>query len=137
MKLKKLKLLTTLLLLLPLCVVLLSACNEVQYIDSETKIVGRYTDTTLNDSSLIYGIVIMNGTINMPYSNAEIWIEETDDNTASDIQGKFSLRVLPGTYTVKCLAPYNEDRFLMTLKDISLLPNEKIEIHFFHGSKSE
>lgn len=133
----KSRFLTLLLFLLSFCAFLFAACNEVHYIDSEAKIIGRYTDAALNDSSLIYGIVIMKGTINMPYSNAEIWIEETDDNTASDIQGKFSLRVLPGTYTVKCLAPYNEDRFLMTLKDISLSPNEKIEIHFFHGSKSE
>lgn len=129
--------LTILLFVLSFCAFLLSACNEVHYIDSEAKIIGRYTDTALNDSSLIYGTVFDGSGTSLPFPDVDIWIEGTDIKTTSDIQGKFSLRVLAGTYTVKCLAPYNEDRFLMTLKDISLSPNEKIEIHFFHGSKSE
>lgn len=114
-----------------------TSCLDVYYIDSEAKIVGRYTDTALNDSALIYGTVVLNETDNMPYPNTDIWIDETGIKTTSDVFGKFNLKVLPGTYTVKCLAPYSEERFMMTLNDISLLPNEKIEIQFFHGSKSE
>ena len=117
--------------------VLATSCLSINYIDSDAKVVGRSMDTALNDSALIYGTVIVNTTNNMPHPHADIWIDGTDIKTTSDVYGEFNFKILPGTYTVKCLDPSSEERFLMTLKDISLSPNEKIELQFFHGSKSE
>ena len=73
----------------------------------------------------------------MPHPHASIWIDGTNIKTTSDVYGKFNIKILPGTYTVKCLDPSSEERFLMTLKDISLSPNEKIELLFSHGLKEE
>jgi hypothetical protein len=116
--------------------ILVTSCLSIHYIDSETKIVGRSTDTALNDSALIYGTVVVINS-DMPYPNADVWIEGTEIKTTSDIYGKFNLKVLSGTYTVKSLDNNSEERFMMTLKDISLSPNEKIEILFSHGVKVE
>ena len=91
----------------------------------------------LNDSSMIYGTVFDGpDTTSSPFPDANIWIEGSDVKTTSNIQGSFNLKVLPDTYSVKCLHPHSEERFTMTL-DISLSPNEKVEIQFFHGSVSE
>lgn len=117
--------------------VLVTSCLSINYIDSATQVVGRSMDTSLNDSSLIYGTVIVNTTNNMPHPHASIWIDGTNIKTTSDVYGKFNIKILPGTYTVKCLDPSSEERFLMTLKDISLSPNEKIELLFSHGLKEE
>lgn len=114
-----------------------TSCLSIHYIESEAKIVGRSIDTALNDSALIYGTVFDGREISFPFPDANIWIEGTGIETTSDIQGKFSLRVLPGTYTIKCLHPYSDVRFTMVLENISLISNEKIELQFFHGSKSE
>lgn len=117
--------------------VLLSSCLNPYYIDSKSNIVKRSTDTALNDSALIYGTVFGGpDTTSFPFPGANIWIEETDIKTTSNIQGSFNLKVLPDTYSVKCIHPNSEERFTMTL-DISLSPNEKVEIQFFHGSVSE
>ncbi len=112
------------------------SCREVRIIDSSAEILSR-TDTALNDSALIYGVVYLAKTTNMPVSDANIWIEETDTNTISNIQGRFSLKVLPGTYTINCLRDSDEERFTATLRNISLLSNEKVEVQFFHGYIAE
>jgi len=117
--------------------VLLSSCLNPHYIDSESNIVKRSTDTALNDSALIYGTVFDGpDTTSSPFSGADIWIEGSDIKTTSSIQGNFNLRLSPGTYSVKCLHPRRDERFTMTI-DISLSPNEKVGIQFFHGNVSE
>ena len=119
-----------------LILVLLSSCLDPYYLDSKSNIVKRSTDTALNDSALIYGTVVVINS-DMPYPNADVWIEGTEIKTTSDIYGKFSLKILPGTYSIKCLHPLKEERFMMTLKDISVSPNEKVEILFSHGIQVE
>ena len=114
-----------------------NSCREVRIINSSAEIINREIDIALNDSALIYGAVYDAGTVNNPYSGANIWIEETGNSTNSDTMGNFRLRVLPGIYTIKCLGPYSDSMFTADLDNISLVANEKIEVQFFHGSMSE
>lgn len=109
------------------------SCLDVKIIDSSAEIISRGTDTALNDSALIYGAVYFAETTNMPFPDADVWIEESDLKTSSDSLGNYSLKVLPGIYTIKCLDPLSDVRFTSVLDNISLLPNEKIEVRFFHG----
>ena len=110
------------------------SCRRVVIIDSSAEIISRSIDETLNDSALIYGFVYSAGSINSPYPNTNIWIDGSDLKTISDIYGNFSLKVLPGTYTIKCLRDQYEERFTAEVKNITLSPNEKIEIRFYHGT---
>ena len=127
----------TAILISSILLILVWSCRRVVIVDSSAEIISRSIDETLNDSALIYGFVYDAGTIKSPYPNANIWIEGSDLKTTSDISGNFSLAVLPGTYTIKCLGDQQEERFTAVVKDITLLPNEKIEIRFYHGNMSE
>lgn len=123
-----------------ICIILIIlawSCRREIIVDSSSVIISRNIDETLNDSSLIYGFVYGAETLNSPFPNANIWIEGSDLKTTSDIYGNFSLPVLPGTYTIKCLGNQEEERFTAIVNNITLLPNEKIEIRFYHGSRSE
>lgn len=124
-------------LVLALLLIFASSCRQIAIIESSTEIVSRGNDIALNDSALIYGSVIFAGTENMPEPGASIWIEGTDIKTTSDVWGYYSLQILPGTYKIKCLGLSNDERFIAILDNISLLPNEKIEIRFYLGSISE
>ena len=120
-----------------LLLIVVNSCRQIAIIESSTEIVSRDTDIALNDSALIYGSVIFAGTENMPESGASIWIEGTDIKTTSDVWGPYSLQTLPGTYKIKCLGLASDERVTAILDNISLLPNEKIEIRFYLGSISE
>ncbi|MBN2236541.1 MAG: hypothetical protein JW729_03220 [Bacteroidales bacterium] len=124
-------------LVLALLLIFASSCRQIAIIESSTEIVSRGTNIALNDSALIYGSVIFAGTENMPEPGASIWIEGTDIKTTSDVWGHYSLQILPGTYKIKCLGLSSDERFIATLDNISLLPNEEIEIRFYLGSISE
>lgn len=109
------------------------SCKNPIIIDSSAEIISRSIDETLNDSALIYGFIYGAETVASPVPNAKIWIEESNFETTSDIYGNFSLSVLPGTYTIKCLGNQAEERFTAVVKNLELTPNEKIEIRFNHG----
>ena len=117
--------------------ILALSCRRITIIDSSAEIISRSIDETLNDSALIYGTVFFGKDDEVPMSNANVWIEVSNLKTTSDIYGSFSLPVLPGTYTIKCLGNQYEERFTAVVKNITLSPNEKIEIRFYHGSMSE
>lgn len=114
-------------------IILAWSCNDPIIVDSSAEIISRSFDETLNDSALIYGFVYGAETVASPVPNAKIWIIESNFETTSDIYGNFSLSVLPGTHTIKCLHNQYEERFTAIVKNITLLPNEKIEIRFNHG----
>lgn len=127
----------TTILISAILLILACSCNDPVIIDSSAEIINRSIDETLSGSALIYGVVYSAGAIDSPYANANIWIEGIDLKTTSDILGNFSLPVQPGTYTIKCLGNQEEERFTAVIKNIALSPNEKVEIRFYHGSKSE
>lgn len=133
--------LQSILIALLLLLILINSCRQIHVVDSKAEIVSRTIDATLNDSVLIYGYVYVAESVvevnYMPEPDASIWVEGTDLRTNSDIFGQFSLKVLPGTYTIKCLGPYSDPRFTAYLKGISLSPNEKIKLQFYIGYIAE
>lgn len=113
------------------------SCREVSYSKSEVIIVSKTTDLSLKESALIYGMVYYAADEKKPYQNANIWIDGSNIKTVSDNSGSFSLKLNPGTYTIKCLGQHANQEFLMTIKNLSVLSNEKVEIKFLHGERAE
>jgi hypothetical protein len=134
---KKLRTVKTILLMSSILLILIWSCRRVVIVDSSAEIISRSIDVTLNDSALIYGFVYDAGDKDLPLSGVDIWIEGSDFKTISDNQGKFNIKVSPGIYTIKCLYPRSDERFTAVIKNVTLLPNEKIEIRFYHGNMSE
>lgn len=117
--------------------IITSSCRQVHIYESKAIIISRVIDITLQDSALIYGMVLYAGDEKTPLPNTNIWIESSNFKTKSDNAGSFSMKIPPGIYTIKCLHEYSSEEFVATIKNIAVLPNEKIEIKFLHGNKSE
>ena len=107
------------------------------YIDGKATIVSRTFDSTLKDSAMIYGMVYYAADERRPMQNANIWIESSNLKTTSNNAGFFSLKIIPGIYTIKCLGEYAPQEFTMVIKDLSLSTTEKVEIRFLHGERAE
>ncbi len=125
------------LLILFIFLISLISCRRVNYTKSDAIIVNRTFDSSLGDSALIYGMVYYAADEKTPYENANIWIANSNIKTTSDNTGFFSLKIIPGLYTIKCLGQYSSQEFTMVIKDLSISSNEKIEIRFLHGDRSE
>lgn len=121
----------TFLVFLLLCMVI--SCRKVHTYHSKAIIVKRSVDMTLNDSALIYGMVYSAEDEKTPELYANIWVEDTDLKTNSDSTGFFSIKLLPKNYTIKCLGKFSNKDMTIELKNISILPNEKIEVKFLQG----
>lgn len=113
--------------------ILTNSCHHIVIVNSKAIIASRSIDIALNDSALIYGTVFFGESETVPMTSANVWIEGSNIKTISDNMGLFSLKILPGIYTVKCLGEYSSEEFVAVIKDIEVLPNEKVEIKFFHG----
>ena len=88
---------------------------------------------SLSDSVLIFGNVYTAIDNRTPEIYARIWVNELTKGTYSDSSGFYSLKLPSGVYTINCKRENGSDEFIETRKDISLLPNEKIEIYFYLG----
>ena len=115
----------------------ISACRHVAYVGSKATIVNRTFDAALKDSAMIYGTVYYAADEKKPMQNANIWIETTNLKTTSNNVGFFSLKIIPGIYTIKCLGENAPQEFTMVINALSLSPNEKVEIKFLHGERAE
>ena len=117
-----------------------SSCLNRQFIDGNVEIV-LSSDTTLNDSSLVFGHVYHVGWSDKEYYHENeftIWIENSDLETTNDTTGYYSLKIVPGTYTIKCQSTYNEwERLIEEVKNIDLVKNTKTEINFHIGTTIE
>src|SRR3989304_6940734 len=111
---------TTILVIILLGMVI--SCRIVHTYPSKAIIVNRSIDTTLRDSSLIFGYVYSAGDEKTPEINANIWIEGTKIKTNSDKSGFFSMKLLSGTYTIKCLGEFRNEDEIIELKNLSVLP---------------
>ena len=116
--------------------IIASSCLNRQFIDGNVEIVSS-SDTTLNDSSLVFGhIYHVDWSDKESYYENEfkIWIENSDLETTNDTTGYYSLKVTPGTYTIKCQTTYNEwERLIEEVRNIDLAKNTKTEINFYIG----
>ena len=113
-----------------------SSCLNRQFVDGRAEIIST-SDTTLNDSSLIFGHVYhvdWIDKVNYNENEFEIWIENTDLSTTNDTTGYYFIKTKPGTFTIKCQSTYNSwERLIEEIKDIELSKNTKTQISFYIG----
>lgn len=124
--------------LLPFVVLLIitGSCLNRQFVDGWTE-VGTSSDTTLLDSTLVFGHIYH---VDWPgeeyYRENEftVWIEHADLQTTNDTAGYYSLKMAPGTYTIKCQYQYEDwERLIEEAKDIKFAKNTQTEINFYIG----
>ncbi|MCX6239895.1 MAG: hypothetical protein NTY07_20515 [Bacteroidia bacterium] len=113
--------------------VLTNSCHHIVIVNSKAIIASRSIDIALNDSALIYGTVFFGESETVPMTSANVWIEGSSIKTISNNMGLFSLKIMPGIYSIKCLGEKYEEKFTAVLNNLSVSPNEKVEIRFFHG----
>ncbi len=120
--------------------VLTNSCLDRQFVDGRAEIVSR-SDTTLNDSSLVFGHVYRVDWSGNEYyyeNEFEMWVENSKLKTTNDTTGYYSLKMAPGTYTIRCQSASNEwTRLVEEVKNISLSKNTKTEITFYIGTTIE
>lgn len=110
------------------------SCLNRQFIDGYAEIVS-ISDSTLNDFSIFFGYarqVDFSGLY--PVRPYEIWIENTPIKVDTDSIGYFSIKTVPGTYSLKCQTKSNNwEQLIEELKSIEIKKNQKIEVNFFIG----
>lgn len=126
-----------LILLFVMNVTILGSCRRVIYYPSKSMVISRSIDAQLKDSAMIYGKVFYAPFRHSVVPNATVWIEEANVKTLSNDTGYFSLKVLPGKYTVKCYMDDPEEEFTVVRKDLTISANEKVEVRLLRGSRSE
>jgi hypothetical protein len=116
------------------------SCLSIHYQEGKT-ILGATTDTILNGSSIITGHVYhIDFLPDYPYASFpdEIWMENAQYRTTVDSLGNYTLRVSPGTYTVKCQEKGNQWVQLVEEKrDLILSANKKVQLDFYIGYRVE
>ena len=113
-----------------------SSCLNRQFVEGRAELVTS-SDSTLNDSSLVYGYVYRVdwvGTYHYAENEFEIWLENSDFRATNDTIGFYSLKTGPGTYTIKCQGTNNQwQELIVELKNLNLLKNRKTQIDFYIG----
>ena len=82
------------------------SCYQQDFVEGRVELVSRQS-VQLNDSSLFVGQVNLIGWPGLYFIPVEVWIEDTDFKTISDSLGQYSLKTLPGTYTIKAQRTIN------------------------------
>jgi len=111
------------------------SCLKRQFIEGRAEFIST-TDTILNDSSLIYGHIYrlnLEGDYHYLENEFEIWLENTDLRTTNDINGYYSIKTKPGTYTIKCQSASNTWERLIEEMKVDLNKNTKTQIDFYIG----
>jgi len=116
---------------------LMESCRQVHLYHGKSVIISKTVDNSLNDSVMFFGKVYDVGNNNLPSIRARIWVDGLTIDALSDNTGSYSLKLPSGVYNVHCQAEFGSDEFTETRNDISLLPNEKIEIDFYLGTRVE
>jgi len=108
------------------------SCLNRQFIEGRAEVIST-SDTLLNDSSLFVGHIsdVDRGYL---YGPVKVWIENSNYKTTSDSVGNYTLKTLPGTYTIKCQSKWNNwAQLIEEKKDIKIDKNQKIRIDFYLG----
>jgi hypothetical protein len=105
------------------------ACRQVHTYEGKATIISRHIDLSLRDSALIYGTVNSAAEESYPERFALVWIDGTNIKTGVDSIGSFNIKLKPGTYTIKC-SLWGEEKDVEALNNLSVLPNEKIQVTF-------
>lgn len=118
------------------------SCDDQLFVRGYSSLIS-VTDTTLNDSSMFVGQVRqLDLSYSCPCASSTapftVWIDSTQYKTDVTIGTKYTLRLLPGTYTVKCQNKNNNSNQLIEVqKDITIEKNQKIRIDFYLGYPAE
>jgi hypothetical protein len=127
-----------LLLIVLLLIALCFSCLDREFVDGRAELIS-VSDTLLNDSSVFVGhahLIDWNGSYPSDYFN--IWIENTSYRTTADTNGFYSLKTLPGKYTIKCKGgSEGSDRLVEEIKNIEIAKNKKVRIDFYIGYSIE
>ncbi len=113
----------------------LSSCLNRQFIEGSAEILS-VTDTTINDSTIIYGHIYKKDRESEVYYVGEydIWIDELDLHTTNDTSGFYFFKVNPGTYTIMAQSGSNEwDILIEKIQNREFVKNTKTEIDFYIG----
>lgn len=120
--------------------IVVSSCLNRQFIEGRAEIVS-VSDTILSDSSFVFGHVYCVGWPGKDFyyeNEFEIWIEDSGMKTTNGTTGFYSLKMAPGTYTIKCQTTYNEwERLIEEVQNIKLAKNTKTGINFYIGYTEE
>lgn len=127
---KKLRILLSLIVLLTL-----STCLNRQFVEGRAELITT-ADSTLNDSSLVYGYIYRIDWVYYHYyaNEFEVWQENSDLRTSNDTLGFYSFMTTPGTHTIKCQDVNNTwEQLVVEMKNVNLLKNKKTQIDFYIG----
>ena len=112
------------------------SCLDRQFVKGRAELIS-ISDSTLNDSSIFVGQVQqVDWTGNYQYyaNQFEIWIEDTKYRTTTDSTGYYTIKTIPGTYSVRCQIRSNEwDLLIEEKKNVKIDKNKKIQIDFYVG----
>ncbi len=115
---------------------LTNSCLKRQFVDSRADLV-TISDTILNDSIIIYGHVYrLDWTENYNYQDKEfeIWIDKTEIKTYSDTAGFYSLKLQPGTISIRCQEVWNDwDKLIAKIDNLDITKNKIVNIDFYIG----
>ncbi len=127
---KKLRILISFIVLLTL-----STCLNRQFVEGRAELIIT-ADSTLNDSSLVYGYIYrIDWDYYHYYANEfEVWQENSDLRTSNDTLGFYSFMTTLGTYNIKCQDVNNKwEKLVVEMKNVNLLKNKKTQIDFYIG----
>jgi len=114
---------------------ILSSCLNRQFVKGRAELIST-ADSTLKDSSLVYGYIYRIDWDYYHYSGNEfeVWQENSDLKTTNDTLGFYFFMTTPGTHTIKCQDIYNTwDELIVEMKNVNLLKNKKTQIDFYIG----
>jgi len=114
---------------------LFTSCHTEERIPGRVEVVERYFDSSLQDSVMIHGYVLSVSEEKPLWmmSSTIVAVEIAVATQSDSVSGYFSMKLLPGAYTIVCLFPTtNPD---LTLSRQEFLPNERVKIRFLMGSR--
>jgi hypothetical protein len=107
-----------------------------QFIKGKAEIIS-VSDSSLNDSSIFVGYVyehLDHWPNKKPIQNAQIWLNDQNLKTVSNVDGYYYIKATPGIYTVKCQRAYNTwPQLVEEIRDFKINKNEKVQIDFYLG----
>jgi len=114
---------------------LFTSCHHKLVYHGYATIIERSFDRSLEDSVIIHGYVIVleiSGEQRPPYwyERATIKIIETEVTVQNNDDGYFSIKILPGIYTIECIFPSTPQNGNPSLRNIEVFQNEIIKIKF-------
>ena len=115
------------------------SCLNRQFVKGRAELLS-VTDSLLNDSCLLEGhVTYFENTAPLPPLKDwfEVWLN-TGVRTTTDSTGYYSIKTLPGTYTIRCQTRGNVyEPLIEEISNIKIEKNQKVSIDFYIGYSIE